>query len=77
MQVHAKLVGEMKVTLRLDQTDAAINIKILYIRSGCKSKCPKQCKCENNKVECTEFCKYKGLCEKWRKWATAMKKRRQ
>ena len=33
------------------------------VRCGCKSKCTKRCKCKNIEIDCTEFCKRKGLCE--------------
>ena len=41
-------------------------LKHYTLRCGCKSKCTKQCNCKKNEVDCTEFCKCKGLSETWK-----------
>ena len=53
------------------------------IRCGCKSKCTKRFKCKNNKLDWTNICRCKGLCETWKnilettfseKWGATIKK---
>ena len=84
MHIHASLFWYSDAMLRPDKMLLSMPEEYT-VRCGCKSKCPKWCKCKNTKIDCIEFCKCKELHETWRNisknifwqnWRAAIKKKK-